>query len=140
MSFRSAITLVAVVAACSEVGPRGYLSGTWTGFEVATDIRFTIERARLVSIFIIPNPPSGFNWYCSGLTSANGISAAVDIPIVNDSVHVVLPAGNWTATVDGKFYQVSGYLELRAGITLSGPACAGAVFNPVAFSARHIGE
>ena len=94
----------------------------------------------LRSVHVAPNPPPGFNWYCSGLTSANAITADVQVPIVGDSVRVTLPAATHTITISGRFYQISGYLELRASMGLGGPACTGAVFNPVAFSARHEGE
>jgi hypothetical protein len=131
---------IALLSACSETGPKGFLTGTWNGFEVSTSIQLVVDHGQVVSMQIIPAPPSGFSWYCAGLTAADGIDSSVDVPVVDDSVHAVLPNGNWTATIDGKFYQVSATIELRASMLLSGPACAGAVFNPVVFSARRQGE
>jgi hypothetical protein len=139
-AIRSIVCCALALSACSETGPKGYLSGIWIGAEVLTSIQFVVDRAELVSISIAPTPPSGVNWYCAGLTASDAIGASVGVPVAADSVHVVVPGTNWSATVDGKFYQVSGSLEFRGSMLLSGPACAGAVFNPVAFSARHQGE
>ncbi len=134
------LAVALAVSACSDAGPKGYLSGSWVGFEVATDIRFRVERGTLRSFSIAPSPPAGFQWYCPGLTSANAIAADVTVPIVGDSLDVTLPGGSYTVRVAGRFYQITGYLELRAAMILSGPACASATFSTVAFSARHEGE
>jgi hypothetical protein len=139
-STRYAAVLCAVLAcSCGVTEPRGYLSGTWNGFDVVTTIQFTIDRAELRGFTITPAPFGGFSWHCPDATPANGINAALQVVIVDDSVAAVLPGPNYTATVELRFYQVNATLEARGSLSLSGTACTnGPVVVP--FTARHVGE